>query len=166
LTKSEDRLPWFPLALLAAIGLVLVALETMPTGLLPDIATGMHVTEGTVGLFLSAYAIGTVLVTVPAITLTRSFRRKPLLLCAVALPVLANTVTALSPAVSLLSLLSRFVAGSMSGIVWGLFATYARRISPRSRPTQRDVTRLTASTRGQAPIRTHSSSVLRRYLVS
>jgi len=126
---SDDRLPWFPLALLAAIGFVLVTMETMPAGLLPDIAAGMRITEGTVGLFVSAYAIGTVIVTVPAITLTRAFRRKPLLLGAVGLLIVANTVTALSPAISV-SLASRFVAGAMSGIIWGLFATYARRISP------------------------------------
>lgn len=123
------RLPWFPLALLAGIGFVLIAMETMPAGLLPDIATGMHTSEGTVGLFVSAYAIGTVVVTVPAITLTRGLRRKPLLVAAVTLLVAANAVTAVSPFVSL-SLASRFVAGAMSGIIWGMFATYARRISP------------------------------------
>jgi predicted MFS family arabinose efflux permease len=126
---SDDRLPWFPLSLLALIGFVLVAMETMPAGLLPVIADGMHTSEGTVGLFVSAYAIGTVVVTVPAITLTRGLRRKPLMLAAVAGLLLANTVTALSPDVTV-SLVSRFAAGSMSGIIWGMFATYARRISP------------------------------------
>ncbi|ROQ40715.1 putative MFS family arabinose efflux permease [Frondihabitans sp. PhB188] len=125
----SDRLPWFPLSLLAAIGFVLVAMETMPAGLLPEISRGLGTTQAGVGLFVSAYAIGTVIVTVPAITLTRGFRRKPLLLTAVALLVLANAVTALSPSLAL-SLGSRFVAGSMSGVIWGMFATYARRISP------------------------------------
>jgi predicted MFS family arabinose efflux permease len=127
-TQSR-RLPLFALILLAAMGFVLVAMETMPAGLLPVIAGSMHTSEGTVGLFVSAYAIGTVLVTVPAIALTRGLRRKPLLLCAIAGLVLANTVTALSPDVTL-SLVTRFVAGAMSGIIWGMFATYARRISP------------------------------------
>jgi predicted MFS family arabinose efflux permease len=127
--NASDRLPWFPLSLLAAIGFVLVAMETMPAGLLPVIAQSMHTSEGTVGLFVSAYAIGTVVATVPAIALTRGFRRKPLILTAIAVLILANTATAFSPDVTV-SLASRFVAGAMSGTIWGMFATYARRISP------------------------------------
>ena len=45
--------------MLAVIGFVLVAMETMPAGLLPVIATGLDTSEGTVGLFVSAYALGT-----------------------------------------------------------------------------------------------------------
>ncbi|TCL71736.1 MULTISPECIES: MFS transporter [unclassified Curtobacterium] len=126
---ADDRLPWFPLALLAAIGFVLVAMETMPAGLLPVIADGMGTSEGTVGLFVSAYAIGTVIATVPAIALTRGLRRKPLIMTAIAVLIIANTVTAFAPNVTI-ALVTRFVAGAMSGIIWGMFATYARRISP------------------------------------
>ncbi|MBF4609486.1 MFS transporter [Curtobacterium sp. VKM Ac-1393] len=126
---GDDRLPWFPLALLAAIGFVLVAMETMPAGLLPVIADGMGTSEGTVGLFVSAYAIGTVIATVPAIALTRSLRRKPLLMTAIAVLIIANTLTAFAPNVTV-ALVTRFVAGAVSGIIWGMFATYARRISP------------------------------------
>jgi predicted MFS family arabinose efflux permease len=126
---ADDRLPWFPLALLAAIGFVLVAMETMPAGLLPVIADGMGTSEGTVGLFVSAYAIGTVIATVPAIALTRSLRRKPLIMTAIAVLIIANTLTAFTPNVTI-ALVTRFVAGAASGIIWGMFATYARRISP------------------------------------
>ncbi|WP_291046869.1 MFS transporter [Herbiconiux sp.] len=128
----EHRLPVVALGALALIGFVLIALETMPAGLLPDIASGMGTSENTVGLFISAYALGTVVVTVPAISLTRGFRRKPLLLVGVAGLVLANTVTAVSPDVTL-SLASRFVAGSFSGVIWGMLANYAIRISPPAR---------------------------------
>lgn len=118
--------------MLAVIGFVLVAMETMPAGLLPVIATGLDTSEGTVGLFVSAYALGTVLVTIPAITLTRAMPRKPLLLVAVAGLVLANSATAISSDVPL-SLASRFVAGAFSGIIWGMLAAYGRKISPPRR---------------------------------
>jgi predicted MFS family arabinose efflux permease len=127
---DRGRLPWLPLGLLTLIGFVLVAMETMPAGLLPEIAAGFHVNQGTVGLLVSAYAIGTVVVTVPAISLTRSLPRKPLLLIAVSILLIANAVTAISPTFGL-ALASRVVAGAMSGIIWGMFATYARQISPR-----------------------------------
>lgn len=129
---AERRLPLLALVSLALIGFILLAMETMPAGLLPDIARGMAISEGTVGLFVSLYALGTVVVTVPAISLTRRFRRKPLLLVSVAGLVVANSITAISPDV-VVSLASRFVAGSFSGIIWGMLAAYAIRISPRAR---------------------------------
>ena len=115
--SAERRLPVLALVSLALIGFILVAMETMPAGLLPDIAAGMATSEGTVGLFVSAYALGTVIVTVPAISLTRRFRRKPLLLISVTGLILANAVTAISPDVAM-SLVSRFIAGSFSGVIW------------------------------------------------
>src|SRR5215218_4263909 len=81
---ARRRLPLAALIVLALMGFILVAIETMPAGLLPDIADGMSTSEGTVGLFVSAYALGTMIVTVPAISLTRRFRRKPLLLLGIA----------------------------------------------------------------------------------
>jgi predicted MFS family arabinose efflux permease len=125
-------MPWLPLILLALIGFILVTAETMPAGLLPDIAEGMGTTEGTVGQFISVWALGTVLITVPAISITRGFRRKPLILAAIGCLIVANTVTALSSDVSL-SLVSRFAAGAVTGIIWGMFAAYAARISPPRR---------------------------------
>ncbi|KQQ20638.1 MFS transporter [Rathayibacter sp. Leaf299] len=127
-----ERMPWAALMILAAMGFVLVAAETMPAGLLPVIADGMGTSEGVVGQFVSVWALGTVIVTVPAISLTRGFRRKPLILAAIAGLVLANTVTALSSDVTL-SLVSRFVAGAFTGVIWGMLAAYGRRISPESR---------------------------------
>ncbi|WP_230673166.1 MFS transporter [Rathayibacter sp. Leaf248] len=127
-----ERMPWAALMILAAMGFVLVAAETMPAGLLPVIADGMGTGEGVVGQFVSVWALGTVIVTVPAISLTRGFRRKPLILAAIAGLVLANTVTALSSDVTL-SLVSRFVAGAFTGVIWGMLAAYGRRISPESR---------------------------------
>ncbi|KIU03396.1 MFS transporter [Frigoribacterium sp. MEB024] len=117
---------------MATMGFILVAMETMPAGLLPVIANGLDTSEGAVGLLISAYALGTVVATVPAITLTRGMRRKPLLLIAITGLVVANTVTALSPVIAL-ALVSRFVAGAFSGVIWGMLAAYGRRISPPDR---------------------------------
>jgi predicted MFS family arabinose efflux permease len=129
---TDQRLPVVTLAALAVIGFVLVAMETMPAGLLPVIATGLGTSEGTVGLFVSAYALSTVIVTIPAITLTRGIRRKPLLLAGIVGLILANSVTASSDDVAL-SLASRFVAGAFSGLIWGMLAAYGRKISPPHR---------------------------------
>ena len=132
-TVTEDatsqRLPLFALVLFAAMGFILVAAETMPAGLLPVIAHGMNTSEGVVGQFISVWALGTVVVTIPAIAVTSEQRRKPVLMAAIAGLILANTVTAFSTSIPL-SLVSRFVAGAFTGIIWGTMAAYAARISP------------------------------------
>ncbi|MGY4858599.1 MFS transporter [Cryobacterium sp. AP23] len=124
------RLPLPALLVMALTGFVLIATETMPAGLLPQIAAGLSVTEGAAGQFVSAYALGTVIVTLPAITLTRGLRRKPLLLTGLVGFLLANTITALS-ADLVLSLATRFLAGGFSGLLWGMLAGYAWRITAR-----------------------------------
>ncbi|WP_228498468.1 MFS transporter [Plantibacter sp. VKM Ac-2876] len=125
-------MPWFALAALAAMGFALVAAETMPAGLLPVIARDLDTSEGLIGQFISVWALGTVLVTIPAIALTRGMRRKPLLLGAIVGLILANTVTAVAGDV-VVALVSRFVAGAFCGVIWGMLAAYGRRISPPDR---------------------------------
>ncbi|MDJ0320848.1 MFS transporter [Pseudarthrobacter sp. PS3-L1] len=120
--------PWGPLLIMALAGFILIATETMPAGLLPQIASGMDITEGAVGLYVRAYALGTVLVTIPAITLTRGMSRKPLLIFSLSVFLAANSITALSENI-VLSLATRFVAGACSGLLWGMLAGYARRIT-------------------------------------
>lgn len=126
------RLPLLSLIVLATMGFILVAMETMPAGLLPVIAEGLGTGEGTVGLLISAYALGTVVATIPAIALTRGLRRKPLLVMAITGLIIANTVTALAPD-AVVALVSRFAAGAFSGTIWGMIAVYGRRISPPDR---------------------------------
>ncbi|MFS0699725.1 MFS transporter [Cellulomonas sp. 179-A 4D5 NHS] len=126
---AADRLPWRALSVLALLGFLLISTETMPAGLLPQISAGMGTSEGIAGQYVSAYALGTILVTVPAIALTRGFRRKPLLLLGIVGFVLANALTAVAPDV-VLALAARFVAGGFSGMLWGLLAGYAVRITP------------------------------------
>lgn len=126
---AGDRLPWAALLVMALTGFILIATETMPAGLLPHIAAGLSVTEGTAGQFVSAYALGTVIAALPAVALTRGMRRKPVFLVGLLGFLAATIVTALSGDV-VLSLGARFVAGAFSGLLWGMLAGYARRITP------------------------------------
>lgn len=123
-----DRLPWAALLVMALMGFLLIATETMPAGLLPQIATGLDTSEGTAGQLVSAYALGTILATIPLVAATRGMRRKPVLLVGILGFLVTNTVTALSSDV-VLSLGMRVLAGAFSGLLWGMLAGYARRIT-------------------------------------
>ena len=126
---SLKGFPWAALLLMALTGFILIATETMPAGLLPQIAAGMGVAEGTVGLYVSAYALGTVIAAIPAVSLTSEVRRKPLLLIGLTGFLVVNTITAFSTSIAL-SLTMRLLAGAFSGLLWGMLAGYARRITP------------------------------------
>lgn len=126
---AQERLPILKLLAFTAAGFLAIMTETMPAGLLPQIARGLDVSEGLAGQLVTLYAIGSVIAAIPVIAATRSVRRRPLLLCAVGGLFVFNTVTALSADYAI-TLGARFLAGMASGVIWGLLAGYARRLVP------------------------------------
>ena len=123
-----DGLPVAALLVMALMGFLLITTETMPAGLLPQIAAGLSTSGATAGQLVSAYALGTILASIPLVAATRRMRRKPVLLAGILGFLVANTVTALSGDV-VLALVMRLVAGAFSGLLWGMLAGYARRIT-------------------------------------
>ncbi|WP_293786053.1 MFS transporter [uncultured Aeromicrobium sp.] len=128
-SKSDPRLPFGALLALALAGFVCIMTETMPAGLLPQIADGLDVSESAAGQWVSLYAAGTVIAALPAIALTRGMRRKPLLIIGASGFLVANLATALTPTYEF-ALVARAVAGAFSGLLWGMLAGYARRLVP------------------------------------
>ena len=68
----SDHLPWAPLLVMALTGFLLIATETMPAGLLPQISAGLTISEGAAGQLVSAYALGTIIATIPLVAATRT----------------------------------------------------------------------------------------------
>lgn len=125
--RTHEAFPVPALVVMACTGFIVIMTETLPAGLLPQLAAGLDVSEGGAGQLVSAYAIGTVLAAIPAITLTRGARRKPLLFAGLLGFLVANAVTAVSPSFTV-ALVARFVGGAFSGLLWGMLAGYARRV--------------------------------------
>lgn len=123
------RLPVAALLVMALAGFIVTMTETLPAGLLPQLAADLAVSEAAAGQLVGVYAIGITLAVVPAIALTRSLDRRPLLLAALAGFLVANTLTALVP-VFAVTLAARVIAGAFAGLLWGMLATYAQGISP------------------------------------
>jgi predicted MFS family arabinose efflux permease len=126
--RPAEGLPVKAVLVMALVGFLLIATETMPAGLLPQIAAGMGTSEGVAGQYVSLYALGTIVVAIPAVALTRGMRRRPVFLAAILGFLAANVVTAVSGGLAL-SLVARFTAGAFSGLLWGMTAGYARRIT-------------------------------------
>ncbi|MFF7449012.1 MULTISPECIES: MFS transporter [unclassified Streptomyces] len=131
-TTSAARTRGLPLpALLALTTAVFVTslTETLPAGLLPAMSGDLAVSEAAAGQAVTVYAVGTALTAIPLSAATAGWRRKRLLLTAMAGFAVANTVTAVSAHYAL-TMAARFLAGVAAGLAWALLAGYARRLVP------------------------------------
>ncbi|WP_329499182.1 MFS transporter [Kitasatospora herbaricolor] len=128
--QAENRkLPVLALLALATAVFITCLTETLPAGVLPAMSADLGVSESAMGQSVTIYAIGTALTAIPLTVATAAWRRKRLLLTAMAAFAVANTVTALSTDYTL-TMAGRFVAGVAAGLAWALLAGYARRLAP------------------------------------
>lgn len=127
--EARGRLPMSALLALATAVFITSLTETLPAGLLPAMSADLRVGEPAMGQTVTIYAIGTALTAIPLTAATARWRRKRLLLTAMAGFAAANTVTALSSHY-LLTMGARFLAGVAAGLAWALLAGYARRMAP------------------------------------
>ncbi|MGW3097772.1 MFS transporter [Streptomyces sp. NPDC001102] len=128
-SEQRQKLPLFALLALATAVFITSLTETLPAGLLPSMSDDLGVSESATGQTVTIYAIGTALTAIPLTAATSAWRRKVLLLTAMAGFAVANTVTAVSSVYGL-TMVARFVAGVAAGLAWALLAGYARRLAP------------------------------------
>jgi predicted MFS family arabinose efflux permease len=107
-------------------GFIAILTETLPAGLLPEISHGLNVPESWGGQMVTLYAPGSI-AAIPVTAATRAWSRRTVLLLAIALFFVFNTITAVSPCYGL-TLAARFMAGVAAGVTWGLVPGYSRRI--------------------------------------
>ncbi|PTR27994.1 MFS transporter [Pseudomonas sp. GV085] len=131
-SQVQDRMPYAPLLALAMAAFITILTEALPAGLLPQMAQGLTVSEAWVGQTVTAYAIGSLMAAMPLTAATQGFRRRPLLLAAIAGFAIANTVTTFSTSFTL-TIAARFLAGVAAGLLWALLAGYAARLVPEHR---------------------------------
>jgi predicted MFS family arabinose efflux permease len=123
-----DRLPLSPLLALATAVFITTLTETLPAGLLTQMSDSLRVGDSAMGQSITIYAVGTALTAIPLSAATARWRRKPLLLVAVAGFLAANTLTALAPTYAV-AMVARFLAGVTAGVAWSMLAGYARRLA-------------------------------------
>ncbi|MEK3886596.1 MFS transporter [Bacillus sp. FSL K6-3431] len=124
---SNPKLPLISLLALSMAGFICIMTETVPAGLLPHISNGLNVSTPLAGQLVTLYAIGSLVAAIPVTFATQSWKRKPLLLFAIGLFFIFNTITAFSSNYTL-TLVARFFAGVGAGIVWSMLTGYARRM--------------------------------------
>src|SRR3954452_7720844 len=117
------------LAVLGLSAFFYVTAETIPVGLLPQIASGLHVDEADVGLLLTSYAIVAALSTIPLTALTMRAPRHVLIAVTVGIFALSQGAAAFAPTFLVLSL-SRLICALAHGVFWSVIAPVAARLAP------------------------------------
>jgi predicted MFS family arabinose efflux permease len=106
-----------------------VAAETLPVGLLPEIAADLDVTEAQVGLLLTSYAVVAALSTIPLTALTMRVPRHTLIAVTVAVFAVSQAAAAVAPTFLIL-MLSRLICALAHGVFWSVIAPIIMRLAP------------------------------------
>src|ERR1700730_15149295 len=115
------------LAALATAAFVYVTAETLPVGLLPQLAAGLHVRPGAIGLLVTVYAAAAGFTAVPLTAWTSHRPRRQVVLAAVLLLALSQFVIALAPDYAVVAG-ARVVCAFAHGVFWSVLAPVAARL--------------------------------------
>jgi DHA1 family inner membrane transport protein len=129
-TPEQSGQAWLALLALAMGAFSIGTTEFSPMGLLPVIASGVHVSIPTAGMLITAYAIG-VMVGAPLMTIILSrWSRRSALMVSMGIFTLGNLLSAEASDYTTL-LLARLVTSLNHGVFFGLGSLVAASVVPR-----------------------------------
>ena len=120
------------LLVLAAATFTFVTTETQPIALLAPMARGLHVSESSVGLLMTAYAGIAALTAIPLTVLASRVPRRRLVIVTVATLVASQLALALAPDYGV-ALGARVLGAFAHGVFWSVVAQVAAGLVPRDR---------------------------------
>jgi predicted MFS family arabinose efflux permease len=112
------------LFVLAAATFVFVTTETQPVALLTPMSSGLHVSESSVGLLMTAYAGLAALTAIPLTIFASRIPRRQLVIATVTTLVVSQLALALAPSYGV-ALLARLVGALAHGVFWSVIAQVA-----------------------------------------
>lgn len=129
-TAENRPFPWVGLLTLSALIFVSVTSEFLPTGLLPDIAAELRVSESQVGLLITLFAGTVVLSAAPLTALTRNHSRKALVVVVLLVFVFGNVLASVAPSYAVLAI-ARVIGGLAHGLFWAVVGAYSAHLVPK-----------------------------------
>jgi DHA1 family inner membrane transport protein len=128
---TAPAFPWLALVILAGAIFVSVTSEVLPTGLLPEMAAGLQVSQSQIGLLVTVFAGTVVLSAAPLTSITHRFGRKRLVLIVLLGFAATNFLGAIAPNY-LIMVLSRVLGGLAHGLFWAVVGAYSAHLVPRA----------------------------------
>jgi len=122
--SARTGFPILPLLILSGAIFVSVTSEFLPTGLLPDMAKDLEVSESQVGLLVTVFAGTVVLTAAPLAIFTRNLSRKWLMVGLLGVFALSNVAAGLAPTYEVL-VAARVFGGLAHGLFWAVTGPYA-----------------------------------------
>lgn len=120
---------WSAVTALAVAVFAVTATEMLPIGLLPQIATDLHVSAGAAGLSVTLYGLVAGLLAPPMTSWTRRLDRRVVVLSILGVFIVGNIATALVWNYPQL-LIIRVGIGVCHGLMWSIIASVAIRLVP------------------------------------
>lgn len=132
-TQSNVRLnfSWLVLGLMSSVTFVGMLSELMPSGVLPQMAEGLGVSESQIGFLVGVYALASALCAIPLISATLAVNRKKLLMVLLTGFAISNIIVAVSSSYYVL-VASRILGGMCAGVMWPMIAAYGTRLVPEN----------------------------------
>ena len=117
------------LTVLGASTFCYVTAETIPVGLLPQIASGLAVDEAAVGLLLTSYAVVAGVSTIPLTALTMRVPRHLLIAIAMAIFAVSQAAASFAPTFAIL-VAARLICALAHGVFWSVIGPVGARLAP------------------------------------
>lgn len=117
-------MPLRALLVLSAAVLVTVTAESLPAGLLPEMAADLRVDPEQIGALISVWALTVIVTSLPLARILASRDRRLVLGVALAVFAVANLATSVAPDYTLV-LATRVVAAVAHGVFWSVVVVYA-----------------------------------------
>ena len=128
---QQPRFPLFRLLVLTGAIFVSVSSEFLPTGLLPDMADDLRVSESRVGLLVTIFAFTVAATAAPLAVVTQRFSRKWLMVVLLLVFGVTNVLAGIAPTYEFL-VGARVLGGLAHGLFWAVTGPYASRLVPRT----------------------------------
>lgn len=128
-TGRRQTFSWFVFGLMASVTFVGILSELVPSGILPQMAEGLGVSEGQVGFLVGVYALASAIAAIPLISATLAVPRKSLLMVLLAGFAASNLVVAFSSSYEVI-VACRVLGGVCAGVMWPMIAAYGTRLVP------------------------------------
>ena len=126
---APARFPYAAMLVLATIAFTAITTELLPSGLLPQISSGLNVSEPVAGYLAAAYAASIVVTVVPAARLLGKIPRHALLVGLVLTFAASNAMVGLAPDFTS-AMVARLVGGLAHGLLWTTMAPFVTRVVP------------------------------------
>lgn len=129
--SERQTFSWFVFGLMASVTFVGILSELVPSGILPQMSSGLGISESQVGFLVGVYALASAVCAIPLVSATLAVNRKKLLMALLIGFAVSNIVVAISSSYEVI-VACRILGGICAGVMWPMIAAYGTQLVPEN----------------------------------